>query len=312
MGSWNDLLNEFLSQPEAGEARAEWLFERFDATLADIGRLRDGRQVLYYGSAFLQRPGLPGELISLTSEDINGFMACIYQMDWSKGLTLLLHTPGGDPNAANSIVDYLRQKFTKVEVIVPALAMSAGTMMALASDRIIMGRQSQLGPIDPQWVIAGRPMSARAVVEQFERARSEILENVAAAHVWAPVLAQVGPSLLQESQNALDYAEQTVAGWLSHWMKANPDDPASAEAAGKAIAHHFNDASAHKSHGRRINAEEAALVGVEIESLERSPELQEAVLTAYHLMTIIFEQSLTAKIIASGHKKHWMKNFQPA
>ncbi len=246
-------------------------------------------------------------MLSVSTEDMNGFMSCIYQMDWSKGLTLILHTPGGDPNAANAIVDYLRQKFDRFDVIVPVISMSAGTMMALAADKIVMGRQSQLGPIDPQWMMGGRSMSARAIVEQFDRARSEILENNVAAHVWAPVLSQVGPSLLQESQNALDYSEQMVARWLTQWMKSGDADPVSA---GGAIARHFNDASTHKSHGRRINREEAAGVGVVIEELEENDALQEAVLTAYHLMTIIFEQSLTAKLIASNHGQRWMKNFQ--
>lgn len=307
MGSWNDLLEEFGGVAEEG--RAEWVNGRLQASLARISQLREGRQVIYYGSAFLQRPDLPGAMISVTHEDLNGFMSCIYKMDWSKGLTLVLHTPGGDPNAANAIIDYLRQKFSSFEVVVPAIAMSAGTMMSLASDRIVMGRQSQLGPIDPQWAGGGRSMSARAIVEQFERAEAEILANSAARHLWAPVLAQLGPALLQESQNALDYSETMVAEWLERWMKAGDPNP---KAAGGAIAKYFNDASQHKSHGRRINADEARSVGVEVEQLEGDSDLQEAVLTAYHLMTIIFEQSLTAKLIASDHGRQWLKNFQPA
>jgi hypothetical protein len=308
MASWNELLEAFAGQPD-DDARNEFLKQSVTDSLAEVGRLRGDRHVLYYGSAFLQRPRLPGEHVSLTHEDLNGFMSCIYQMDWSRGLTLMLHTPGGDPNAATAIVDYLRQKFTELEVIVPALAMSAGTMMALASDRIVMGRQSQLGPIDPQWVGGGRPMSARAVVEQFERARAEILKDNSAAHVWAPILGQVGPALLQESQNALDFSELTVAGWLTRWMKSGDADPA---AAGTAIAKHFNDATTHKSHGRRINRKEASDNGVVVEELEADGALQEAVLTAYHLTTILFEQSLTSKLLWSDKGRTWMKNFQAA
>lgn len=303
MASWNDLLEEFSQNP--GDAGAAWIDRRFTEAIQDVSRLRGGRNVLYYASGFLQKPGLPGPALSVTHEDVNGFMSCIYQMDWSKGLTLMLHTPGGDPNAAAAIVDYLRQKFDEVEVIVPALSMSAGTMMALASDVVVMGRQSQLGPIDPQLVTGGRSMSARAVVEQFDAAKRDILNNNATAHVWAPVLAQVGPALLQESQNALDYSEDLVAGWVSTWMRKGDADPSGA---GRAIAKHFNDASTHKSHGRRINRAEAERVGVTTERLEDSPDLQEAVLTAYHMMTIIFEQTVAAKFIASSHGKRWMKN----
>lgn len=47
---------------------------------------------------------------------------------------------------------------------------------------------------------------------------------------------------------------------------------------GKAIAQHFNDASKHKSHGRRIDRDEAARTGVVVEHLEDDQKLQEAVL----------------------------------
>ena len=85
----------------------------------------------------------------------------------------------------------------------------------------------------------------------------------------------MGPALLQEAQNALDYSESMVASWLARWMvSANPDPVGT----GKAIAQHFNDASKHKSHGRRIDRDEAARTGVVVEHLEDDQKLQEAVL----------------------------------
>lgn len=306
MGSWNDILEDFEQVPD--EHKTDWLGAQLTDALSEIGALRGGRHVLLYASAFLQKPG-SGSALSVNHEDMNGFMSTIYQMDWDKGLTLILHTPGGDPNAAAAIVDYLRSKFEDVEVVVPGMAMSAGTMMALASDLIVMGRQSQLGPIDPQFVGGGRQMSARAVVEQFERARKEILDDQTTAHVWAPLLAQAGPSLLQEAQNALDYSENMVADWLTQWMKSGEADPVTA---GRDIAHHFNDATTHKSHGRRINRSEAAANGVVIEELEANDDLQESVLTAYHLMTIMFEQTMLVKFICSDHGRAWYKNFDPS
>ena len=77
-------------------------------------------------------------------------MTCIHGMDCSKGLDLVLHTTGGSPAAAEAIVNYLRAKFgNDIRVIVPQLAMSAGTMIACSAKQIIMGKQSSLGPIDP-------------------------------------------------------------------------------------------------------------------------------------------------------------------
>ena len=67
----------------------------------------------------------------------------------AKRLTLLLHTQGGDTLAAWSLVNLLRMFFDYVEIIVPSKALSAGTLMCLGADKIIMTKQATLGPIDP-------------------------------------------------------------------------------------------------------------------------------------------------------------------
>jgi len=48
---------------------------------------------------------------------------------------------------------------------------------------------------------------------------------------------------------------------------------------------------------------------VVVEDLESSQDLQEAVLTAYHLMTILFEKSPAVKAIISERSKMWIKNI---
>ena len=303
MPAWDDVLNEFIARPE--EDKGPWLQGQLQAQLQRVAALRGDRNVVLYGSAFLQKPQTPASALSVMHEDLNGLMTAIYGMDWSKGLTLVLHTPGGVTNAAETFVAYLRSKFTDTEVIVPTLAMSAGTMIALSTNRIVMGKQSQLGPIDPQMPSGGRTVSARAVVEQFGQAHEDILKNAQAAHVWAPVLASLGPSLLQEAQNALDYSEEMVAKWIATGMLK---DSSESERRGKEIAAHFNDAQTHKSHGRRIDREEARAQGVVVEDLEESQDLQDAVLTAYHLMTLVFEHGPATKTILTSHGRSWLKN----
>ena len=108
----------------------------------------------------------------ITDNDMNGFMNSISGMDEkSKGLDLILHTPGGGVTATESIVNYLRKVFNKdIRVIVPHLAMSAGTMIACSSKEIVMGKESSLGPIDPQY----RGVPAQGVLNEFESAMSDI------------------------------------------------------------------------------------------------------------------------------------------
>ena len=313
VGTWVDLVQQLDALDDAD--KNAFLMQGMASALQRVGELRaeahdsdHPRNVLMYASGWLQKAGASGAKVSITPEDLNGFMATIHGMDWPAHLTIILHTPGGSPAAAQTIVSYLRTKFEDIEVIVPTYAMSAGSMISLSANRIVMGRQSQLGPIDPQITLAGGPtMSARAIVEQFEKARHDIVGNneepgtPAAAALWGPILTGLGPSLLTESNNALKFGEEMVRDWLSEYMLQG--DKAKAES----IASHFNDASSHKSHSRRIDREEARSIGVVIEDMEEPQALQEEILTAYHLATILFEKSMITKLIMTSHDKSWFK-----
>lgn len=317
MSSWKDILQEVEDHQDRS---GRWIDLQLGESLARIGRLRAGsrqqggdRAVILYGSSFLQRPQTPWGADQIIPEDINGFMACVHGMDVDQGLTLLLHTPGGSPNAAETAVNYLRSKFDDIEVIIPAYAMSAGTMITLSADRIILGRQSQMGPIDPQMITPFGMVSAQAVVDQFEQAKKEIQEDQTLTHVWAPILPSLGPSLLLEARNALSYGERMVSEWLDRWMLAAVEPPEkSAESPGQVVAAHFSNTRRHGSHGRRIDRNEARECGLVVEELEESQELQDAVLRAYHLMTVMFERSNVVKIIRNGSDGAWMKAHAPS
>ena len=188
--------------------------------------------------------------------------------------------------------------------------MSAATMISLAADNIIMGKPSQLGPIDPQVFVAGRKYSAKVIVEQFEEAKRAVIENKDAAHVWAPILQPLGPGLLHQCRNALAFGEEMVANWLAEYMFKEYSEKDSHRKA-KQVAEYFNNASIHKSHGKRINQEEARKQGLKVENLEDDQKLQEAVLTAYHLMSIRFSRTTTTKMLLANTGKSWLKNLQP-
>jgi len=65
-------------------------------------------------------------------------------------LDLILHTPGGLVLATEQIARALIRHPAKVTVFVPHYAMSGGTMLALAADKIVMDENAVLGPVDPQ------------------------------------------------------------------------------------------------------------------------------------------------------------------
>ncbi|MXW20214.1 MAG: hypothetical protein F4Z95_05365 [Gammaproteobacteria bacterium] len=302
MPSWADLQDELNRVDPVN--RGDFLADKSLQSVACIADRYD-RNVLYYASSFLQKPQIPGLFTSINMEDINGFMAGVHGHDFSKGLLLILHTPGGLAEAAQTVVDYLRSKFSEIDVLVPTYAMSAGTMIALGCDRIVMGRQSQLGPTDPQLIAGDRPYSAHSIVEQFEEAKIQISGNPVLAHAWAPVLRSFGPALLQEARKSIAYGQTLVQDWLQKYMFSDKPNPAGLA---REVAKHFGG-NQHGSHGRRIGRDEARQQHLEVINLEDDQELQEEVLTLYHLSTIAFEMSPAAKSVMSSNGRLWIKNM---
>lgn len=302
MASWAKLQQEF--NAVAPPLRGGWLTKRWEDGLKALSQ-HVGRPVIFYASGWLQKPQVDGAFLSIAHDDVNAFMSCVHGLDCTKGLLLMLHTPGGSAEAAETIVDYLRSKFTAIDVLVPTYAMSAGTMIALAADRIVMGRQSQLGPTDPQLIMNGMAFSAHSIDETFDEAKKEILKDPGVAAAYVPVLQPFGPALLQEARKAAKYGESLVAKWLAAYMLTGEQDP---EAAARRVAAFFGGA-AHGSHGRRIRMSEVHSQGLNVDELESDPVLQDAALTVYHLVTLAFENGPACKLVVSTNGTNWVKNI---
>jgi hypothetical protein len=302
--SWSALAKEAEQLPQDAAIRGAWVQDKSLGYLQDIARICD-RNVIAYASGFLQKPTAANTLLAISPEDINAFMAALHGMDWSKGLSLVLHTPGGAPGAAETIVEYLHSKFARFEVIVPTYSLSAGTMIALAADHLYMGRQSQLGPTDPQLLMQGRAISAQSVLDQFAAARGDILLDPKVAPAYMPLLGAMAPSLVQEARYAIDYTRNMVERWLTRRSSRGGSQLTGTPTE---IAAYFGDASTHKSHGRRIGRDEVRSKGLSVDDLEANQDLQEAVLSLYHMLSITFERGPAAKIVMSNAGAAFVKN----
>ena len=102
-------------------------------------------------------------------------------------ISLFLYTRGGDTSTARNIINLLRMYGDKLQVIVPHKAHSAGTIIGLGANEIVMTKQATLGPIDPSLhtalnprVIDGSiyPVSVEAVKGYLEFAKNELSINV--------------------------------------------------------------------------------------------------------------------------------------
>lgn len=253
-----------------------------------------GRNVIVYYSGWMEKENLVQQGLTgaeVNDSDKNGFMATIHELDRGMGLDLLLHTPGGDVAATESLVDYLRSMFgTDIRAIVPQIALSAGTMIALACKQILMGKHSSLGPIDPQ--LGGLP--AHGVIEEFEQARAEITADPSAIALWQPIIAKYPPAFIGECAKGIKWADQMVKSWLATGMFAGRDD---AEGAADHVLAELADHALTLSHARHISMDKARSLGIEVVALEDDQEIQDSVLTVHHACIQTLAETPAFKII---------------
>lgn len=308
--SWGEILREINQKTKLKEivnpfdaVRREYLEKLYDYTK---------RNTIIYTSKWTQYdPKLAPQLIQICDEDIQGFMEAIYGLKGTE-LDLILHSPGGDPGATEALVQYLRNKFEHIRVIIPHAAMSAATMLACAADEIIMGKHSFIGPVDPQLILQTplgfRSLPAGAILEQFERAKEEVQKNPQAAVAWYPILQYYGPSLLVEANHAIELSKELVERWLKDYMFKG--DPNSKEKASK-IAKELSEHKTHKSHGRHIGIKKAEEIGLKVKKLEDDQRLQDLVLSVFHVASITFDNTLAVKIIENHEGRAFIKSLSP-
>jgi hypothetical protein len=109
-----------------------------------------GRRLLCYVS---------GKTAKIDRDDTAGFMEILHNVGPNQNVDLLLHTGGGDVDAAEKLTLLLQATIGSAEfrVVIPDFAKSAGSLMTLGADVLVMSDSSELGTIDPQvWSDDGR------------------------------------------------------------------------------------------------------------------------------------------------------------
>ena len=261
-----------------------------------------------YASGWLQRGDAPPAQISITDEDIHALMEVTSGLQ-GPNLDLILHSPGGSPEAAEGIVAYLRSRFSHIRVIVPQLAMSAATMISCAADEIVMGKHSSLGPTDPQ-VMLVTPLGtsyipAQAVLDQFDKAQREC-SDPAKLSAWLPMLSQYGPALLVQCETALELSRELVSTWLEAYMFRHRDDRAEFA---RTVSDWLSDHQRFKSHGRHLSRSELSEQGLAVIALEDDDKLQDLGLSVFHATTHTFAATPAVKIVENHAGSAFIKHF---
>ncbi len=302
MPTWGKILQELGTSAASRGGQPDWdaVRRKYITALHAL----TGRDTIIYYTDWMGSGGKPG--VSIVLGDMQGMMEVNKDLH-GPGLDLILHSPGGSAEATASIVRYLRTKFSDIRVFVPLAAMSAATMWALAGDELVMGKHSQLGPIDPQMVTAdGQYHPARAILQQFDRAKQEIAANPSLLGAWVPILQAYGPSMLQECERAETLARSLVEQWLSAYMLRGDRRRVSKA---RAIAKWFSEYGANQSHALGIGRGEARARGLRIADLEADPALQDALLSVHHA-TILTLAGPAAKIVENQLGRAWVQITQ--
>jgi len=263
---------------------------------------RVGRTVIAYYSGFLQKRG-PSGLIhpecAISDLDMNGLMAVVHNVPRDRGFDLILHTPGGGIEAARALVEYLYKMFGKdMRVVIPHMAMSAGTMVACASKEIILGKHSNLGPTDPQ--VKGHP--AMGVLAEVDRAIKEMKEEPLKQIVWQQVFGKYPPAFILDCERSVEGSRKMVAAWLEGNMFAAEADPA---AKAKAVTEQLMDYEGTTEHSHHFLIDKCSEIGLNVTSLEADQGLQEDVLSAHHSFVATFARTSAIKIIQNATGANW-------
>ena len=84
------------------------------------------------------------------------------------------------------------------------MAMSAGSMIAVSCRSVVMGKQSSLGPFDPQ--LNGVP--CQSAIREFYKAVEDVSKNPASLGLWQAILSKLNPTFLTLCARADELAEE--------------------------------------------------------------------------------------------------------
>lgn len=165
--------------------------------------------------------------------------------------------------------------------------MSAGTMMACAGKEIIMGNQSSLGPIDPQF--SGIP--AYNIVHEFEEAKEELKKDPTTFQYWTIKLNQYPAAFVKTAYDAIKLSEELAKNWLSSNMLTNNPELV------QRIVATLNEHEKSKTHGRHFNIDFCQQIGLKVLPMENDDALQDKILSVHHSFMICFDNTAAVKII---------------
>lgn len=223
------------------------------------------------------------------------------QIGKTENLDLMIHTMGGSGDTAEKIVEMCRNHCSgEFRVIIPNMAKSAGTLIALGADKIVMGHCSEAGPIDPQIRIMVSNCPQQVSAWTFVHARDELVEKYKEAvskkenpDAYLQQLATIDPVFVAHCGQLMEFAKKVGRKWITARLVKKPMPLQEAEKEADAVIDFLSDVKEHISHGRLILAGELSAhcePTLQIEELEEINPLWQKLWQLYVRYEVFFMQ----------------------
>ena len=226
----------------------------------------------------------------------------------SSEIDFYIETPGGSGEAAEEIARFLHKKFTTVNFVIAGEAKSAGTILALSGDNIMMTDTGSLGPIDAQVKIGRSVVSAHDYKAWIDEKREDAAKTGRLNPMDALVIAQISPGEIYGIVNSLEFAKDLVKKWLctykfKNWTRTQQKgiavtDKMKEERAAE-VADLLCNHTSWRTHGRslKINDLKDLLI---IENIDDDKTLADLVYRIKTVLKLIFSSSTNYKIFRTA------------
>jgi len=235
-----------------------------------------------------------GEHREIDRDDTLGFVDLLHNLRAGQPVDLMIHTGGGDIDVAEKLIYMIHAKIGRSDrfrVIVPELAKSAGTLMALGATTILMSDSSELGMIDPQFMLKdvnGNELWTSVVgyLQAYEEHSQSLTANPA-DRTAATMLARFDPMVIRKFQGQRDRATDIAMRMLNRQGLNS-----------SAITEALLDLGRWKSHGQMISHADAREIGLNITYLPPDNSLWQLYWKLHCLQRL--EVGKTKKLYESG------------
>lgn len=275
--------------------------------LIKIYEEKQGNQLFLYASAI----GKPIPEISMCMDDYYIIYDMLKDSKYKK-LDYYIETPGGSGESAEEIARFLHNKFKEVRFVVSGEAKSAGTILVLSGNDILMTNSGSLGPIDAQIKIGRCFVSAYDYMEWIDDQRKNAQTNKILNPVDATMIAQISPGEIKLVDNAKHFSLDLVNLWLpkfkfSSWnftenRKIPVTEKMKKEAAEK-VSKELLDHGKWRSHGRSLKIQDLDEIGLKVTKLDNTPEIADIIYRIQTVIRLLFNTTSHFKIFVTSDQK---------